>query len=67
MVRTTAAPTMLKGASASNTLAERAEAVVNFRISPDDTVDDLMAHIKNTVGDAIKLEIIQAYEPSGVS
>ena len=67
MVRTTAAPTMLQGSSAPNTLAERAEAVVNFRISPDDTVSELLTHIKRTVGDDIKLEVIQAYEPSGVS
>jgi carboxypeptidase PM20D1 len=67
MVRTTAAPTMLQGSGAPNTLAERAEAVVNFRISPDDTVEDLLAHIKKTVGENIKLEVIQAYEPSGVS
>lgn len=67
MVRTTAAPTMLNGSSAPNALAERAEAVVNFRISPDDSVDSLLAHIMKTVGGDIKLEIIQAYEPSGVS
>lgn len=67
MVRTTAAPTMLQGSSAPNALAERAEAVVNFRISPDDTVEGLLAHIKKTVGEGIKLEIIQAYGPSGVS
>lgn len=67
MVRTTAAPTMLQGSSAPNALAERAEAVVNFRISPDDTVEGLLRHIKKTVGEEIKLEIIQAYEPSEVS
>jgi len=67
MVRTTAAPTMLQGSGAPNTLAERAEAVVNFRISPDDTVDGLLTHIKKTVGKDIKLEVIQAYEPSDVS
>ena len=67
MVRTTAAPTMLQGSSAPNALAERAEAVVNFRISPDDTVEELLTHIKKTVGSDIKLEIIQAYEPSEVS
>ena len=67
MVRTTAAPTMLQGSSAPNALAERAEAVVNFRISPDNTVEALLAHIKKTVGSGIKLEIIQAYEPSDVS
>ncbi len=67
MVRTTAAPTMLQGSNAPNALAERAEAVVNFRISPDNTVDGLLKHIRKTVGKGIRLEIIQAYEPSEVS
>ena len=67
MVRTTAAPTMLRGSDAPNVLAQRAEAVVNFRISPDDSVEKLLAHVKRTVGDKIKVEVIQAYEPSAVS
>ncbi len=67
MVRTTAAPTMLKGSGAPNVLAERAEAVVNFRISPDDSVEKLMAHVKKVAGSKIKVEVIQAYEPSSVS
>ena len=67
MVRTTAAPTMLKGSTAPNVLAERAEAVVNFRISPDDSVQKLLDHIKKVVGKDISIEVIQAYEPSAVS
>ncbi len=67
MVRTTTAPTMLKGSGASNVLAERAEAVVNFRISPDDSVDKLIAHVKRVVGDKIKVEPLLATEPSEVS
>jgi len=67
MVRTTAAPTMLQGSGAPNALAEKAEAVINFRIAPGDTLDGLLKHIKKTAGKDIKLEIIQAYEPSGIS
>ena len=67
MVRTTAAPTMLTGSSAPNVLAERAEAIVNFRISPDDSVEKLLKHIRKTVGKHIIVQIIQAYEPSDVS
>ncbi len=67
MVRTTTAPTMLKGSGAPNVLAERAEAVVNFRISPDDSVEKLLAHVKRVVGDKIKVEIMMATEPSVVS
>jgi len=68
MVRTTIAPTMLRGSTASNVLAEKAEAVINFRILPGNTVDDVLAHIKKTINnDDIKIEVIQAYNPSPVS
>ena len=67
MIRTTTAPTMLKGSSAPNVLADRAEAVVNFRIAPDDSVEKLLAHVRKVVGSKIKVDIIQAYEPSVVS
>ena len=67
MVRTTTAPTMLKGSEAPNVLAERAEAVVNFRISPDDSVEKLLAHVKRVVGDGVKVEPMLTTEPSEVS
>lgn len=67
MVRTTTAPTMLSGSSAPNVLAEKAEAVINFRIAPTDTLDKLLAHIKKTVGKSIKVELIQGYGPSHAS
>jgi carboxypeptidase PM20D1 len=67
MARTTTAPTMLKGSEAPNVLAERAEAVVNFRISPDDSVAKLLAHVKKVVGNNIKVEPLLTTEPSVVS
>lgn len=67
MVRTTTAPTMLKGSEAPNVLAEHAEAVVNFRISPDDSVEKLLAHVRRVVGDKIKVEPMLAVNPSEVS
>lgn len=68
MVRTTTAPTMLNGSKASNVLAEKAEAVINFRISPDNTIEDVIAHIKKVIkNDDIKVEIVQSSKPSPVS
>ena len=64
MVRTTTAPTMLTGSSAPNVLAEKAEAVINFRIAPGDTLEKLLAHVRKTVGAGIKIELIQGYDPS---
>ncbi|MEX1306965.1 MAG: M20 family peptidase [Eubacteriales bacterium] len=49
LTRTTFAPTQLTGSPASNVLAQRATATINFRISPDDSVDKLIAHIEKVL------------------
>lgn len=67
MVRTTTAPTMLKGSSAPNVLAEKAEANINFRISPSDDLELLLKHIKKTVGSGVKAEVAVSPHPSRVS
>lgn len=46
MIRTTTAPTMLTGSAKENVLAQRAIAIVNFRIHPNDTEDDIIAHVE---------------------
>jgi carboxypeptidase PM20D1 len=45
MIRTTTAPTMLTGSIKENVLPQRSTAIVNFRLHPNDTFDDLMAHV----------------------
>lgn len=67
MVRTTTAPTMLKGSSAPNVLAEKAEANINFRISPSDDLDKLLKHVKRTVGSGIEVEVVIPPHPPRVS
>lgn len=57
MIRTTTAPTMLTGSAKENVLAQRAIAVVNFRIHPKDTEEDILAHIKNVTKDIEGLEV----------
>lgn len=49
IIRTTTAPTMLSGAAKENILAQKASAVVNFRIHPNDTIADVVTHIERTV------------------
>ncbi len=51
MVRTTTAPTMIKGGVKANVLAPRASALVNFRLLPGDTADDVVAHVAAAVAD----------------
>ncbi len=57
MVRTTTAPTMLVGSAKENVLAQRAKATINFRIHPNDTEDDIVAHVKRVTKDIEGIEV----------
>lgn len=50
-IRTTAAPTMLSASQKANVLARRASAVINYRLLPGDSLDDLRAHVRLAVDD----------------
>jgi carboxypeptidase PM20D1 len=59
MIRTTTAPTIVRGGVKSNVLPREAEAIVNFRILPGDTVESVLAHVRRAVDDpriAVELE-----------
>ncbi|MGX1763093.1 peptidase dimerization domain-containing protein, partial [Streptomyces lydicus] len=51
LVRTTTAPTVIRGGVKSNVLPQHAEAFVNFRILPGDTVASVLAHCQKVVRD----------------
>ena len=57
MIRTTTAPTMLIGSAKENVLAQRATAIVNFRIHPKDTEEAIRAHIEEVTKDIEGAEI----------
>ncbi|MEO0817504.1 MAG: M20 family peptidase [Pseudomonadota bacterium] len=57
MIRTTTAPTMMVGSAKENVLAQRATAVVNFRIHPNDTQESILQHVRDVTGDIENLEI----------
>lgn len=50
-LRTTTAPTMFNAGVKDNVLPQQAEAVVNFRLRPGDSVDSVLAHVRDTVDD----------------
>lgn len=68
MFRTTTAATMIEGSKAHNVLPPKAKAIVNFRLLPGDTMNDLTAHIKKVskLSD-LKIDPIIADNPSKVS
>lgn len=70
MLRTTTAPTMLSGSNKENVLATEATATINFRIHPRDTVDSVIAHVRDTIADPeieISVDPVFAVEASPVA
>jgi len=67
MMRTTMAPTMIKGSGAMNALAEKAEAIVSVRLLPGQPVEEALARIKKIVGNRVKVEVVRAHGACGVS
>ncbi|MEM6276227.1 MAG: M20/M25/M40 family metallo-hydrolase [Pseudomonadota bacterium] len=51
LLRTTTAPTMLRGSPQENVLAAEAVATVNFRIHPRDTMIDIISHVEAVIDD----------------
>ncbi|WP_067572821.1 M20/M25/M40 family metallo-hydrolase [Nocardia acidivorans] len=66
LVRTTTAPTMIHGGVRPNVLPQRAEAFVNFRILPGDSVDGVLAHCRRVIRDEqVRIKLVgTASEPS---
>ncbi|WP_051026805.1 M20/M25/M40 family metallo-hydrolase [Nocardia higoensis] len=51
MVRTTTAPTVIRGGVKANVLPQHAEALINFRILPGDSVAGVLEHCRRVIGD----------------
>ena len=68
LMRTTIAFTQMKGSAAPNVIPPTAEVVSNVRINPEDTVDDVMAYLKDAIDDPqITVEMLDGWNPSPVS
>ncbi|WP_225728715.1 MULTISPECIES: M20/M25/M40 family metallo-hydrolase [unclassified Nocardia] len=66
LVRTTTAPTVIRGGVQSNVLPQHAEALVNFRILPGDSVAGVLEHCRRVVRDpGVELDLVgMSSEPS---
>jgi carboxypeptidase PM20D1 len=70
MIRTTTAATMFQSGTKDNVLPSYARAVVNFRILPGDSIDDVMDHVRRTIDDdRVQVQTTGRFtaEPSAVS
>jgi carboxypeptidase PM20D1 len=67
-MRTTTAPTIIRGGVKDNVIPSEARAVINFRILPGDTVDSVFAHVRRaTEGEHLRLLLHDGQNPSIVS
>ncbi|MFC6013425.1 M20/M25/M40 family metallo-hydrolase [Nocardia lasii] len=68
LVRTTTAPTVISGGVKANVLPQSAEALVNFRILPGDSVAGVLAHCVRVIGDrGVRVELVgPTSEPSRI-
>ncbi len=69
MVRTTTAPTVIRGGVKANVLPQSAEALVNFRILQGDSVADVLRHCRRVIADpGVSVEVVGAVsEPSHIT
>lgn len=69
MVRTSTAPTIFHAGIKANVVPGQAEAVVNFRILPGDTVASVLDHVRRTIADdrVVVSPSGRRREPSSVS
>jgi len=64
-VHTTIAPTMItKGSDAGNVMPQHMEAVINFRLAPQDSDAKLLEHCRRLVGPDIQADFVVANEAS---
>lgn len=72
-LRTTTALTVLQAGNKDNVLPGRAQAIINFRLVPGDTVADVLDHVRSVVAEAVpeeqfEIELLPgAREPSRVA
>lgn len=68
MLRTTTALTIVNAGNKENVLPGQAQATVNFRLLPGDSVQSVLRHVRETAGDRFALSTLpELSEPSPVS
>jgi carboxypeptidase PM20D1 len=68
LVRTTTAVTIIEGGTKDNVLPAEATAILNFRLLPGTSINDVVEHVQTVIEDPdITVEIEQGNEPSPIS
>lgn len=68
LVRTTIVPTMMHAGYKDNVLPSSASVLLNCRLIPEDSLQDVEQHIKRTINDAqITVKLVEGHEAKDVS
>ncbi|TFZ00918.1 M20 family peptidase [Ramlibacter henchirensis] len=68
LLRTTTALTVVNAGNKDNVLPGTAEAVVNFRLLPGDTVQGMLEHVRSKAGPGVQVSMVPgAVDPSPIS
>lgn len=63
LVRTTVAPTIFQAGVKENVLATKARAVVNYRLLPGDTIDEVLLKVRKTINDPrVKIVALEGFK-----
>ncbi|MCQ2555001.1 MAG: M20/M25/M40 family metallo-hydrolase, partial [Clostridia bacterium] len=63
LTRTTSAVTMAGGSPQANVMPERAWAVINCRILPGETIDDVISHYRSFLPEEIEIKVLKGHNP----
>ena len=69
IIRTTTAPTVFHAGEQENSIPSQARAVINFRILPGESIDDVLRHVRKKIrDDDIEINVVGVpSEPSPIS
>jgi acetylornithine deacetylase/succinyl-diaminopimelate desuccinylase-like protein len=67
VLRNTATPTVLRAGTKTNVIPSFAEAEIDGRSLPGQTVDDVLSEVREVLGPGVTLEVLQSLEPVAAS
>ncbi len=67
LTRTTTAVTMAKGSDQANILPEKASLIINTRLLPGETLDNMMKYFESIVPEGVKVRLVKGHNPPAIS
>lgn len=67
LTRSTTAVTMAKGSDQANILPEKSSLIINTRLLPGDTLDNLQKHFESIVPEGVVVKMVKGHNPPAIS